>query len=90
MVQIVLASQVSYRPMSASFTLYTRAGCHLCERVEDLVAVHAPECRLVDVDTAPNLQQAYGLRVPVFVCGDRVLLEGQIEERDLIQAIRQA
>ena len=52
--------------------------------------MHAPGCRLVDVDTAPNLQQAYGLRVPVFVCGDRVLLEGQIEERDLIQAIRQA
>jgi glutaredoxin len=76
--------------MDHLFTLYTRAECHLCERVEDLVAEHAPGCRLVDVDTSPNLQQVYGLRVPVLAVGDQVLLEGKIEERELIQAVRQA
>ena len=36
--------------MVSRLTLYTRAGCHLCEQIEDLVATHAASCRLVDVD----------------------------------------
>ena len=75
--------------MPPQWTLYTRVGCHLCERAEDIVATHLPGCRLVDVDKAQKLQRAYGLRVPVLVFGDRVLFEGQIDEEDFIQAMRQ-
>ncbi len=71
--------------MSPLFTLYTRAGCHLCEHAEDLVAVHLPGCRLVDVDGDDQLQRAYGLRVPVLVRGEEVLLEGQIEETEVVR-----
>jgi len=68
-------------------TLYTRSGCHLCEQVEDLLAVHAPFCPLVDVAADEALRQAYGLRVPVLVRGDTVLLEGRIEEQDLLELL---
>jgi len=68
-------------------TLYTRSGCHLCEQVEDLLAVHAPSCPLVDVDADEALRRAYGLRVPVLVRGDTVLLEGRIEEQDLLELL---
>lgn len=71
--------------MSPLLTLYTRAGCHLCEHAEDLVAVYLPGCRLVDVDGDGHLQRAYGLRVPVLVRGNEVLLEGQIEESEVVR-----
>ena len=75
--------------MSPLLTLYTRAGCHLCEYAEDLVAVHLPGCRLVDVDGDGQLLRVYGLRVPVLVRGDEVLLEGRIEESEVLLLARQ-
>ncbi len=70
--------------MMPQLTLYTRTGCHLCEQVEDLLALHAPSCRLVDVDADETIRQTYGLRVPVLAWGETVLLEGRIEEQDLL------
>jgi hypothetical protein len=50
-----------------SLILYTRAGCCLCEgleeRLRELLPAHA--LRLVDVDGDPALQARYGLSVPV-------------------------
>ena len=53
--------------LSPPLRLYTRAGCCLCEGLEErLRALDPPpplEC--VDVDGDPALQARYGLRVPV-------------------------
>jgi glutaredoxin len=48
-------------------TLYTREGCHLCERAAELVEQVAPTVRLVEVDIEgdPELEARYGLRIPV-------------------------
>jgi len=70
--------------MNAWLTLYSRVGCHLCERAEDLLAEHAPNCQVVDVDADEDLRTRYGLRVPVLVCGETVLLEGKFAEADVL------
>ena len=74
--------------MVSRLTLYTRAGCHLCEQIEDLVATHAASCRLVDVDADTAVRENFGLRVPVLTCGEAVLLEGRIEERELLAVLK--
>jgi hypothetical protein len=52
--------------------LYTRAGCCLCEgleeRLRELGLAEPP--RLVDVDNDPALQARYGLSVPVLAVVD--------------------
>jgi hypothetical protein len=52
---------------SPPLRLYTRAGCCLCEGLEErLRALNPPPpLELVDVDGDPALQARYGLRVPV-------------------------
>ena len=47
--------------------LYTRAGCCLCEGLEERLRALdlPPPLELVDVDGDPALQARYGLRVPV-------------------------
>jgi hypothetical protein len=47
--------------------LYTRAGCCLCEGLEERLRelLPADSLRLVDVDGDPALQARYGLSVPV-------------------------
>jgi glutaredoxin len=58
-------------------TVYTRADCHLCDdAVETIRRVADDEgvtldLDLVDVDTDPDLREAYGERVPY------VLVDGQ-------------
>ncbi len=61
------------------WTLYTRRGCMLCERAEDLLA-GVPGIECVDVDTCPDLTERYGQRVPVLCDGERVILEGRLTE----------
>ncbi|GMA15107.1 glutaredoxin family protein [Deinococcus metallilatus] len=64
-----------------TLTLYTRAGCHLCEQAE--VGLRALDYRYepVDVDRDPALKARYGDDVPVLVLAQadgpgRVLLKG--------------
>ncbi|MFO0422148.1 MAG: glutaredoxin family protein, partial [Planctomycetia bacterium] len=45
--------------------LYSRRGCHLCERAEDMLAPHAAKMMVVDIDASPDLARAFGTRVPV-------------------------
>ena len=52
---------------SPPLRLYTRAGCCLCEGLEERLRALDPPPLLepVDVDGDPALQARYGLRVPV-------------------------
>ena len=75
--------------MSATVTLYTRAGCHLCEEAERVLraeqAATAFELELVDVDRDPELARRYGVRVPVVAVDGVELFEYEVPV-DLLRA----
>jgi len=55
--------------MISKFILYSREGCHLCE---DMIEQLQPYCEqynfkvhIVDVDKSAQLQQQYGISVPL-------------------------
>ena len=50
---------------SAAFILYSRPGCHLCERVEDMLREISTQWRVVNIDDEAELKNLYGLRIPV-------------------------
>ncbi len=60
-----------------TLTLYSRAWCHLCDDM--LTGLREMQARLIfdltviDVDSAPALEQRYGERVPVLTHGSREL-----------------
>lgn len=71
----------------------TRPGCHLCHEALPIVEAAAKraraEIRVVDIDRDDLLVARYGLRIPVVITPDGVVLaEGQIEKRALIEAFR--
>lgn len=68
--------------------LYSRRGCHLCERVEEWLAVHATDATIVDVDAVPEATRAFGLRVPVVEIDGVVALEGWFDEAQFVAATR--
>lgn len=64
--------------------LYSRRGCHLCEQAEDMLAAHAPEIAVIDVDASADLAREFGTRVPVVEVDGRVLIEGRFDEPVLL------
>ncbi|HLK11782.1 MAG TPA: glutaredoxin family protein [Candidatus Binatia bacterium] len=65
-------------------TLYTRAGCHLCEEMRAVVNRVARDVRLtleeVDVDGDPALARAYGEEVPVLCVNGRKAFKVGVDE----------
>jgi glutaredoxin len=66
----------------ARVTLYTRAGCHLCEEAERVLRAErsatAFRLELVDVDRDPVLHRRYGVRVPVVAVDGEELFEYEV------------
>ena len=58
--------------MSKTLTLYTRAGCPLCDEMADVVRTQIGTHHLdeVDVDTDPALKVRYGWDVPLLFDGE--------------------
>jgi glutaredoxin len=67
----------------AVVTLYTRAGCHLCEDAELLLRRLGCNAVLIDVDANLDLQNRYGEQVPVVAIDGALVLSGIIREADL-------
>lgn len=72
-------------------TLYTRAGCHLCEAAEAVIAELAPgraDVRIVDIDGDPQLRDRYTVRVPVVEVDGVEVAEYEVDPRALAEALQ--
>lgn len=66
-----------------SVTLYTRAGCHLCDDAADLLKSYErwlPQADKVDIDTDTQLVERFDTCVPVVAFDDKVRFRGRIDE----------
>lgn len=75
----------------ARITVYSRQGCHLCEEAETIVRrlagrEHAVE--VIDIDTDPELRDAYTIRVPVVTVDGREIAQYQVDATALAVALR--
>jgi glutaredoxin len=51
---------------SSRVTVYSAAGCHLCERALEVVTeVCGPDAAVVDITGDPELEARYRARIPV-------------------------
>ena len=70
-------------------TLYTRAGCHLCQEAERVLRAEQAatpfHLELVDIDGDPELARRYGVRVPVVAVDGHDLFDYEVPI-DLLRA----
>lgn len=69
-------------------TIYTRAGCHLCEDAHVLLQRYSISVTLVDIDQDPELRERYDQCVPVVWIDDRERFRGRIDETLLRRLLR--
>ena len=72
-------------------TVYTRKGCHLCERAESVVAEARKkipfELQILDIDQLPALKEKYNEEVPVIAIDGRDRFGYAIELDALINVL---
>ena len=72
-------------------TLYTRAGCHLCEAAHDVLerarARAALEIELVDIDGDEALRREFNEEVPVVALNGRVVFRHAVDEAELLKRL---
>jgi glutaredoxin len=72
--------------------VYTRSGCGLCRRAEELVRREArtAEVTYVDVDDDETLVTRYGVRVPVILVDGAEVAELELHPGEVRRAVRSA
>jgi glutaredoxin len=73
-------------------TLYTRAGCHLCEAAEEWIRqAHAQAgfaLEVLDIDEDEALRERYHESVPVVAVDGHDLFWGRIDQRALLERLK--
>jgi glutaredoxin len=68
-------------------TIYSRPGCHLCDEMKAVVLHVASSFPLaieeIDISTNPELEQLYGLEIPVLFVAGKKIAKYRVSERDL-------
>ena len=76
-----------------TITLYTKAGCHLCDRAKEVIERCRPqaqfELREIDIAQDADLLSTYGNDIPVILLDGKEIARHFIRERDLLKLLQQ-
>ena len=61
---------VMNNPNHKELVLYTLIGCHLCDQVADMLRNMGIGWTAVEIDSDPELERKYDLRIPVLYLPD--------------------
>ncbi len=82
--------QASTDQNNIKVVFYTKAGCHLCDDartlLEDLAADIPYELTEIDIRSDLGLFEQYRYRIPVIIINDQAVVEGRIDQADLLRA----
>jgi len=76
-----------------TLTMYSRAGCHLCDDmkalVDRVVRTHGQALSIeeIDISTDPALESRYGLEIPVLMLNGRKIAKYRIGEAELVRVL---
>lgn len=74
-----------------TITVYSRAGCHLCELlVEALLPLVRGQLQVdvVDIDSRPDWQEAYATRIPVVEFDSHFVCQYTLDEAAIRRIVR--
>ena len=89
--QAVIRNQPSTPAARHTVTLYTKEGCHLCEKAKAALALLQGEFEVVltevDITTDPKLFEKYQYTIPVMVVDEQIELVSRIDTLKLRRAL---
>ena len=75
----------------AVVTLYTRAGCHLCDDAKEVIRAARPRAEFdyeeFDIDADPELRRLYNEEVPVIAIDGRKAFKYRVDMNDFLKRL---
>ena len=72
--------------------VYSRPGCHLCDEAKEVierVRLRFPfALRIINVETEPELEQAYGGQIPVVFINGNKAFKYHVDEAELEKKVK--
>jgi glutaredoxin len=72
--------------------IYSRAGCHLCDEAKEVierVQRRFPfSLRVIDIETDPELEKAYGEQIPVVFINGNKAFKYHVDKHELEQKVK--
>jgi thiol-disulfide isomerase/thioredoxin len=74
-------------------TLFSRPGCHLCDEMKTVVqrvidAADRPAAvEVIDISTDPDLEERYGLEIPVLLVDGKKAAKYRVTEGELMRLL---
>ena len=77
--------------MALQLTVYVRSYCHLCEdmlhALNTLQTQWQFELNIIDIEGAPQLEEEYGVRIPVLKAGEEEICHYFLDQSALAKYI---
>jgi glutaredoxin len=70
-------------------TIYSKPGCHLCDRAKAVVTRCGVPFEVVDISGNKALERQYGHEIPVILLDGREIARHFIRERNLLELLNQ-
>jgi hypothetical protein len=76
-----------------AFTIYSRAGCHLCDEMKAVVervassTTPAASIDVIDISSDPDLESRYGLEIPVLMVNGKKAAKYRVSEEELARMV---
>ena len=74
-----------------TLTLFTRRGCHLCEKGKEMIDTLSEEFDFdyqeCDIDSSDEWTEKYGLMIPVVTINEKEVQFGQLDKTSLFKTL---
>ena len=70
-----------------TITIYSKPGCHLCDRTKAVVERCRVEFTVVDISGHPELEARYGHDIPVILLDGVEIARHFVRERNLLELL---
>lgn len=72
--------------------IYSRPGCHLCDDAKEVIErvrrQYPFELRVINVETDPELEAAYGTEIPVVVINGNKAFKYRVDEGEFTRKVK--
>jgi glutaredoxin len=69
--------------------IYSKPGCHLCDRAKEVVRRCGVEFEVMDISGNPELETRYGHDIPVILLDGKEIARHFVRERNLLELLNQ-
>jgi glutaredoxin len=70
-------------------TIYSKPGCHLCDRAKEVIERCRVEFEVVDITGSKELEARYGSDIPVILLDGKEIARHFVRERNLLKLLHE-